>query len=75
MMIDQIGIGQEATAVPLLMEIAAGEHETLREQFVRIKAIEALARLALSKPSICLANSPPGAKASPLPKLADSRRC
>jgi PilZ domain len=45
MMIDQIGIGQEATAIPLLMEIAAGEHETLREQFVRIKAIEALGRL------------------------------
>ncbi len=45
MMIDQIGIGQEATAVPLLMEIAAGEHDTLREQFVRIKAIEALGRL------------------------------
>ncbi|GAC1701106.1 MAG: hypothetical protein NVS9B4_03820 [Candidatus Acidiferrum sp.] len=45
MMIDQIGLGQEATAVPLLMEIAAGEHETLREQFVRIKAIEALGRL------------------------------
>jgi len=45
MMIDQIGIGQENTAVPLLMEIAAGEHETLRDQFVRIKAIEALGRL------------------------------
>jgi hypothetical protein len=45
MMIDQIGIGQEATAVPMLMEIAAGEHETLRDQFVRIKAIEALGRL------------------------------
>lgn len=45
MMIDQIGLGQEATAVPLLMEIAAGEHETLRDQFVRIKAIEALGRL------------------------------
>lgn len=45
MMIDQIGIGQETTAVPLLMEIAAGEHETLRDQFVRIKAIEALGRL------------------------------
>jgi len=45
MMIDQIGIGQEATAVPLLMEIAAGEHEILRDQFVRIKAIEALGRL------------------------------
>jgi hypothetical protein len=45
MMIDQIGIGQEATAVPMLMEIAAGEHEILRDQFVRIKAIEALGRL------------------------------
>ena len=45
MMIDQIGIGQEATAVPLLMEIAAGEHDSLRDQFVRIKAIEALGRL------------------------------
>jgi len=45
MMLDQIGIGQENTAVPLLMEIAAGEHETLRDQFVRIKAIEALGRL------------------------------
>jgi PilZ domain len=45
MMIDQIGIGQEATAVPMLMEIAAGEHEILRDQFVRIKSIEALGRL------------------------------
>ena len=45
MMLDQIGIGQEATAVPMLMEIAAGEHETLRDQFVRIKAIEAIGRL------------------------------
>lgn len=45
MMIDQIGIGQEGTAVPLLMEIAAGEHDVLGDQFVRIKAIEALGRL------------------------------
>jgi hypothetical protein len=45
MMIDQIGIGQEATAVPMLMEIAAGEHESLRDQFVRIKSIECLGRL------------------------------
>src|SRR3974377_1449305 len=50
MMIDQIGIGQESTAVPLLMEIAAGEHETLRDQFVRTKAIEALGRLRASEP-------------------------
>lgn len=45
MMIDQIGLAQEATAVPQLMEIAAGEHEILRDQFVRIKAIEALGRM------------------------------
>ena len=51
MMIDQIGIGQENTAVPLLMEIAAGEHETLRDQFVRIKAIEALGRLRAAEAS------------------------
>lgn len=45
MMIDQIGLAQESTAVPQLMEIAAGEHEVLRDQFVRIKAIEALGRM------------------------------
>lgn len=45
MMIDQIGLAQEATGVPQLLEIAAGEHEILRDQFVRIKAIEALGRM------------------------------
>ncbi|HME12525.1 MAG TPA: PilZ domain-containing protein [Candidatus Acidoferrum sp.] len=45
MMIDQIGLAQESTAIPQLMEIAAGEHEILRDQFVRIKAIEALGRM------------------------------
>jgi PilZ domain len=45
MMIDQIGLAREATAVPQLLEIAAGEHEVLRDQFVRIKAIEALGRM------------------------------
>jgi hypothetical protein len=45
MMIDQIGLANENTAVPQLMEIAAGEHDTLRDQFVRIKAIEALGRM------------------------------
>lgn len=49
MMIDQIGLAQEATAVPQLMEIAAGEHEILRDQFVRIKAIEALGRMRASE--------------------------
>jgi hypothetical protein len=45
MMIDQIGLAQETTAVAQLMEISAGEHESLRDQFVRIKAIEALGRM------------------------------
>ncbi len=45
MMIDQIGLAQETSAVPQLMEIAAGEHDVLRDQFVRIKAIEALGRM------------------------------
>ena len=45
MMIDQIGLAQENTSVPQLMEIAAGGHEILRDQFVRIKAIEALGRM------------------------------
>jgi PilZ domain len=45
MMIDQIGLAHETTAIPQLMEIAAGEHEVLRDQFVRIKAIEALGRM------------------------------
>ncbi|HXN24308.1 MAG TPA: PilZ domain-containing protein [Candidatus Dormibacteraeota bacterium] len=45
MMIDQIGLAQELSAVPQLMEIAAGKHESLRDLFIRIKSIEALARL------------------------------
>jgi hypothetical protein len=49
MMIDQIGLAQETTAVPQLLEIAAGEHEVLRDQFVRIKAIEALGRMRCSE--------------------------
>ncbi len=51
MMIDQIGLAQETTSVPQLMEIAAGEHEILRDQFVRIKAIEALGRMRASEAS------------------------
>jgi PilZ domain-containing protein len=45
MMIDQIGLSTESTAIPQMMEIAAGEHEVLRDQYVRIKAIEALGRM------------------------------
>ncbi len=45
MMIDQIGLAQELSAVPQLMEIASGKHKSLRDLFIRIKSIEALARL------------------------------
>jgi hypothetical protein len=45
MMIDHIGIAQDTTAIPQLMDIAGGGHEHLRDQYVRIKAIEALARM------------------------------
>jgi hypothetical protein len=45
MMIDHIGLAQDTTSVPQLMDIAAGGHEVLRDQYVRIKAIEALARM------------------------------
>ncbi|HLZ11501.1 MAG TPA: PilZ domain-containing protein [Candidatus Acidoferrum sp.] len=51
MMIDQIGLAMEATAVPQMMEIAAGEHDILRDQFVRIKAIEALGRMRATESS------------------------
>src|SRR4029077_19293994 len=51
MMIDHIGLAQETTSVPQLMEIAAGEHEILRDQFVRIKAIEALGRMRAQEAS------------------------
>ncbi|HEX2711776.1 MAG TPA: PilZ domain-containing protein, partial [Candidatus Acidoferrales bacterium] len=49
MMLDQIGLAHEAAAVPLLLEVAAGENERLRDIFTRIKAIEALGRLRASE--------------------------
>jgi hypothetical protein len=49
MMIDHIGLAQELSAVPQLMDIAAGGHETLRDQYVRIKSIEALARMRVTE--------------------------
>ncbi len=45
MMLDQIGLAKETAAMPLLIEIAAGENEQLRDMFARIKAIEALGRM------------------------------
>ncbi|MBI3668291.1 MAG: PilZ domain-containing protein [Acidobacteria bacterium] len=44
-MLDQIGLAGEAAAVPLLLSIAAGERERLRDVFIRIKAVEALGRM------------------------------
>jgi len=38
MMIDHLALRQETTAVPHLMGNAAGEHETLRDQYLLIKA-------------------------------------
>ena len=49
MMIDHIGLAQESSAIPELMQIASGTHEQLRDQFVRIKAIEALARMRVAE--------------------------
>jgi hypothetical protein len=49
MMLDQIGLTQESAAVPLLLEIAAGENERLSDLFIRIKAIEALGRMRVNE--------------------------
>jgi hypothetical protein len=48
-MLDQIGLAQETAALPLLLEIAAGENEALREVFIRIKAVEALGRMRVAE--------------------------
>lgn len=49
LMLDQIGLAQEVAAVPLLLEVAEGKNERLRDVFTRIKAIEALGRLRASE--------------------------
>jgi len=49
MMIDHIGLAREVSAIPELMQIASGTHEQLRDQYVRIKAIEALARMRVAE--------------------------
>jgi HEAT repeat protein len=48
-MIDHLGLANETAAVPVLMQIAAGEHLTLRDIFFRIKAIEALGRMHVTE--------------------------
>ena len=55
-MIDQIGLVGDTAAVPLLLEIAAGEVERLGDVFLRIKAIEALGRMKASSAAGLLRN-------------------
>jgi hypothetical protein len=56
MMIDEIGMANEMEAVPLLMDLASGGHEHLRDVFVRIKAIEALGRMRANESADMLRN-------------------
>ncbi len=54
MMIDAIGIANETSAISLLMQIAAGELETQRDIFIRIKAVEALGRMKATQAAALL---------------------
>jgi len=49
LMLDHIGLSQETAAAPLLLEIAAGRNDRLKDIFTRIKAIEALGRVGASE--------------------------
>ena len=42
-MLDEIGVAREVSAIPLLCDIAAGTVAPLRDIFIRIKAVEAWA--------------------------------
>lgn len=44
-MIDHLGSAHETAAVPALLQIAVGEHVSLRDIYFRIKAVEALGRM------------------------------
>ncbi len=48
-MIDQLGIANEISAIPLLLKIAAGECLGLRDIYFRIKAVEALGRMRVAE--------------------------
>jgi hypothetical protein len=48
-MIDHLGFANESAAVPVLLKIAAGEHLTLRDIYLRIKAAEALGRMRVGE--------------------------
>jgi hypothetical protein len=54
MIIDQLGSDGDPSAVPHLVEIAAGENERLRDVFIRIKAIEALGRMRAVEAALLL---------------------
>jgi len=53
-MIDHLGISHETAAIPTLLQIAEGEHISLRDIFFRIKAIEALGRMRVPEAAIVL---------------------
>jgi hypothetical protein len=44
-MLDEIGVARETSAIPLLCDIAEGTVPALRDIFIRIKAVEALGRM------------------------------
>lgn len=48
-MIDHLGIAHETAAIPVLLQIAVGEHLVLRDIYFRIKAIEALGRMRVQE--------------------------
>ena len=53
-MIDHLGMANETSAAPLLLEIAAGGHITLRDIYFRIKAVEALGRMRIGEATATL---------------------
>jgi hypothetical protein len=55
-MIDHLGFANETSAIPALLQIAAGEHLMLRDIFLRIKAIEALGRMRVADAAPLLRN-------------------
>ncbi len=48
-MIDHLRFANHTSATPLLRQIAAGEHLTLRDIYFRIKAVEALGRMRVAE--------------------------
>jgi hypothetical protein len=47
-MLDAIGLANDTSAIPLLLQIAGGYHTSLRDIFFRIKSVEALGRMRAS---------------------------